>query len=103
MWENSGIIPVSQFIQPYICKTVFFSFLYSKLLCNAGALKVVVKVESEEELLSLASLSRQKGFVTSIIRDAGRTQIAAGSRTVLGIGPGVGDAIDKITGHLKLM
>jgi PTH2 family peptidyl-tRNA hydrolase len=34
---------------------------------------------------------------------SGRTQIAAGSRTVLGIGPGPVKTIDKVTSHLKLL
>ena len=28
------------------------------------------------------------GLVTSLVQDAGRTQIAPGSKTVLGVGPG---------------
>lgn len=70
---------------------------------NLGQPKVVVKVNSEEELLEIAALSRQKGLVTSIIRDAGRTQIAPGSKTVLGVGPGNSDLIDQVTQHLKLL
>ena len=34
---------------------------------------------------------------------SGRTQIAAGSRTVLGIGPGPVKVIDSVTSHLKLL
>ena len=32
--------------------------------------------------------AQAKGLIATTIRDAGRTQIAAGSRTVLGVGPG---------------
>lgn len=70
---------------------------------NIGQPKVVVKVNSEEELLAIAAASREKGLVTSIIRDAGRTQIAPGSKTVLGVGPGCADTIDQVTQHLKLL
>jgi len=35
--------------------------------------------------------------------DAGRTQIAAGSRTVLAIGPAPVKEIDAVTGELKLL
>jgi peptidyl-tRNA hydrolase len=38
--------------------------------------------------LDLKKAATLKGLINSIISDAGRTQIAAGSRTVLGIGPG---------------
>ena len=42
-------------------------------------------------------------FLTAkIVHDAGRTQIAAGSATVLGIGPGPKSVIDQVTGSLKL-
>lgn len=36
----------------------------------------------------MASHARVLGLDTSVIRDAGRTQIPSGSKTVLGIGPG---------------
>ena len=38
--------------------------------------------------LDLAKKARNLGLVTGVISDAGRTQIAPGSKTVLGIGPG---------------
>ena len=38
--------------------------------------------------LQLAAEARRMGLTVSLIRDAGRTQIAPGSKTVLGIGPG---------------
>ncbi|KAK2175357.1 hypothetical protein NP493_735g03017 [Ridgeia piscesae] len=53
-----------------------------------GQPKVVVKTESEDNLLQLAEHARVLGLTVSVIRDAGRTQIAPGSKTVLGVGPG---------------
>ena len=38
--------------------------------------------------MQLKKTAEKKGLVNYVIRDAGRTQIAAGSRTVLGVGPG---------------
>ena len=38
------------------------------------------------------------GLTASLVRDAGRTQIAAGSITVLGVGPGISLYIYLITG-----
>lgn len=67
-----------------------------------GQPKVVTKVSSEEELQELAGKARKLGLVTAIIQDAGRTQIAPGSKTVLGVGPGPAALVDQITGHLKL-
>ena len=63
---------------------------------------MVVKCEDEAELLAVAAKSREMGLVTSLIRDAGRTQVAPGSKTVLAVGPGTIQKIDAVTGHLKL-
>lgn len=68
-----------------------------------GQPKVILKTEDEESLLRLPSHAHSLGLVVSIVRDAGRTQIAAGSKTTVGIGPGPKDKIDTVTGHLKLM
>ena len=38
--------------------------------------------------LDLSKKARSLGLNASLIRDAGRTQIAPGSKTVLGVGPG---------------
>lgn len=53
--------------------------------------------------MSLESQARSLRLPTYMVADAGRTQIAAGSRTVLAIGPGPKSVIDQVTGHLKLL
>jgi peptidyl-tRNA hydrolase len=68
-----------------------------------GQAKVCLKVPTEAEMHALRDLARQAGLVTYIVEDAGRTQIAAGSRTVLAIGPAPVKELDQITGHLKLL
>lgn len=67
-----------------------------------GQPKVVVKAPDEDCLLELLTHAKEVGLPVSLIQDAGRTQIAPGSRTVLGVGPGPADLVDKVTGHLKL-
>jgi len=67
-----------------------------------GQTKVCLKVGSEEELLHLAGLAREAGLVNAVVRDAGRTQVEAGSFTVLGIGPAPISQVEVITGHLRL-
>ncbi|KAM4700340.1 peptidyl-tRNA hydrolase 2, mitochondrial isoform 2-T2 [Discoglossus pictus] len=67
-----------------------------------GQPKVVLKAPDEESLVELLNHAKQLGLTISLIQDAGRTQIAPGSRTVLGVGPGPADLVDKVTGHLKL-
>jgi peptidyl-tRNA hydrolase len=53
--------------------------------------------------LEVEKKAREAGLITHIIVDAGRTQIEAGSRTVLAIGPAPVAALDAVTGHLKVM
>ena len=62
-----------------------------------------MKAQTEEELMALGRTAADHGILSYIVRDAGRTQIEAGSRTVLALGPGEKSAIDMITGHLKLL
>lgn len=68
-----------------------------------GQAKVALKVESERDLMEVYSTAKKAGLVTSLIRDAGRTQISPNTKTVVGIGPASKSAIDAVTGHLKLM
>ena len=67
-----------------------------------GQAKVTLQCMDTDELLSLAAAAKDAGLVHYVVTDAGRTQIPAGSRTVLAIGPAPIDKIDKITGSLKL-
>ncbi|KAG1871155.1 peptidyl-tRNA hydrolase PTH2-domain-containing protein [Suillus tomentosus] len=70
---------------------------------KTGQAKIALKCSSEDELLELEAVSKSLNLCARSILDAGRTQIAAGSRTVLGIGPAPIDLIDQVTGHLKLL
>ena len=67
-----------------------------------GQAKITLKADSEEVLAELEEVAKAQNLVTSLIFDAGRTQIAAGSMTVLAVGPGPAEVIDSVTGHLKL-
>jgi PTH2 family peptidyl-tRNA hydrolase len=68
-----------------------------------GQAKIALKIEGEKEMQELQAKAQALGLVTYIVEDAGRTQIAAGSRTVLGIGPAPVKVIDSIASHLKLL
>ena len=52
-----------------------------------------------DEMLKKARLA---GIVAESIRDAGRTQVASGTKTVGAIGPAPASLIDMVTGQLKL-
>ncbi len=68
-----------------------------------GSAKIVVKVTSEPELVALHRKARQLGVPSIVIADAGRTQIAAGSKTVLAVGPAPTSLVDQVTGNQKLL
>ncbi|XP_069767090.1 peptidyl-tRNA hydrolase 2, mitochondrial isoform X2 [Narcine bancroftii] len=68
----------------------------------SGQPKVVVKAPDEDSIGALLMHAKELGLTISLIQDAGRTQVAPGSHTVLGIGPGPANLVDKVTGHLKL-
>jgi len=69
--------------------------------CN-GQPKITLKCDSEDDLHMLLAKARSMGIVSTVISDAGRTQIAPGSKTVLAVGPAPGEKIDLVTGNLKL-
>ncbi len=69
---------------------------------RSGAAKVAVKADNEEQLLTAMAMVQSLELPAAVITDAGHTQIAAGSRTVMAVGPGPVDLVDSVTGHLKL-
>jgi PTH2 family peptidyl-tRNA hydrolase len=68
-----------------------------------GAKKVVVKVSDLAELYSLKVSAEDAGLITSLIVDAGHTELPPDTTTCLGIGPAPDNLIDRVTGHLGLM
>ncbi|KAG0492400.1 hypothetical protein HPP92_005461 [Vanilla planifolia] len=67
-----------------------------------GQVKVVLKIESEEDMLVLQERAKSLKLPTHTTIDAGRTQIAPNSRTVMAI-LGPADMVDDVTGGLKLL
>ncbi len=68
----------------------------------SGQLKVVLRVDSEAELLDIYRKALELDLPASLIADAGRTQLEPGTRTAVAIGPAPSSLVDKVTGHLKL-
>jgi PTH2 family peptidyl-tRNA hydrolase len=68
-----------------------------------GMKKVVLKVDSKEELIQLRDKATQSGIQNALIKDAGFTELEPGTITAVGIGPDKEDKIDKITGHLSAL
>ncbi|KAF4931766.1 Peptidyl-tRNA hydrolase 2 [Colletotrichum viniferum] len=68
-----------------------------------GQAKIAVQIKDQNEMLELMGKARSLGITAEVIADAGRTQIEAGSLTVLGVGPAPKGLVDQVTSHLKLL
>lgn len=72
-------------------------------MTSCACLRSVFFVRSDVALC-VSLLLRKVPFATpERIRDAGRTQIAAGSKTVAAVGPAPLSRVDQITGKLRLL
>lgn len=70
---------------------------------KTGMKKVICKVQTKEDLFNLKQDAKQNKIKTALIKDAGKTVIASGTITCLGLGPSDDALLDKVTGHLKLL
>lgn len=68
-----------------------------------GAKKAVVKTDSVEDFFELKMKADELNIESVIISDAGHTEIASGTKTVLGVGPAPNNLIDQVTGDLSLL
>ena len=66
--------------------------------------KVVVSVDSEQQLLDLIIPCMQEAVLHALVTDAGLTEFhGVPTNTCLAVGPDWSSTIDRITGHLKLL
>lgn len=70
---------------------------------NYNEVKVVLKVQSEEELNKIIKRCEESDVPYSLVFDAGKTQIEPHTLTALGIGPDEDKVINDIVGDLKLL
>ena len=69
---------------------------------TTGMAKVVLKVADEQELLAMNQRAKDAGLVTALITDAGKTVVAPGTRTCVGVGPAEEERLDELFDKLKL-
>ncbi len=70
---------------------------------SEGMPKIVLKVADEKELIKYFQMAKDEGLNVSLITDAGRTVIAPGTRTCVGIGPNDEEKIGSLVSELKLL
>ena len=71
---------------------------------NGKFTKVVVSVDSDEELIALNKALDETHIPHALITDAGLTEFhGVPTNTCLGIGPYIAEEIDKFTGNLPLL
>jgi PTH2 family peptidyl-tRNA hydrolase len=74
-----------------------------KAWLSEGQKKVVLKANDERTLHELRVIAERTGISSSLIQDAGMTEIPPGTITALGLGPAKSEDLDKITGTLTLL
>lgn len=67
-----------------------------------GQRKVVLKARDLDELRSLRDKASRAGLLSTMITDAGLTELPPNTTTCLGVGPAPENLIDPITGSLPL-
>ena len=72
-------------------------------MAGRGAEESGIKAESERVLFEIKVIAERSGISTSLIQDAGMTEIPPGTITALGLGPAKTEDLDKITGSLSLL
>lgn len=70
---------------------------------SAGMPKVVLKASDEAALRELRAKAHHAGLPVALIADAGRTVVASGTVTCVGIGPASVAQLEPLTGELKLL
>lgn len=78
--------------------------VWDKWLLTETFKKIVVSVDSEQELLDIYKQALDNRLPAALITDSGLTEFnGVPTKTCIAIGPAMSEDLDKITGHLKLL
>ena len=70
---------------------------------HLGQKKIALWAQDEAHLLAIKRDAQDRNLPTVLIKDAGRTVVAAGTTTCIGIGPADAEDLETITGELPLI
>jgi PTH2 family peptidyl-tRNA hydrolase len=70
---------------------------------RGGQPKVVLRAASEAALRALLAAAGAAGVRAALVTDAGRTQVPAGTPTVVAVGPAAAAEVDALCGAMKLL
>lgn len=83
-------------------KYIWHAYIWMWMFSNFT--KIVVSVETRDELLDMHYKAKDAGLPCALIQDMGKTEFhGLKTYTAVAIGPAHSESIDKITGHLKLL
>jgi PTH2 family peptidyl-tRNA hydrolase len=68
----------------------------------SGQTKIVLRLKDGIEAESIKKKLSAAKIPFAVVTDAGRTQVAPGTETAIGVGPYYADKLDSITGDLQL-
>ena len=102
MYEDRMIVYPDSEVIHWILKLHKDSDLYKWL--SGHFTKVVLYVDTLEEMESIEKSAKKLGIPTAKIIDAGKTEFHnIPTPTCVALGPYDGDVLDKLTGHLRLI
>ncbi|MDR3508085.1 MAG: aminoacyl-tRNA hydrolase [Caulobacteraceae bacterium] len=70
---------------------------------ESGMTKIVLACDSAAALRGLADQAQAAGLSVGLVADAGRTVVAAGTLTCVGIGPDEAERVNAVTSALRLL
>ena len=70
---------------------------------RSGQGKIVLKCPDTEMMIKLYGQAKSRNMITSMITDAGKTQVPPGSKTALAIGPETEENLGKLVSKFKLL